>query len=81
MPQSKALTSGALTFFSAFTTFSCLSLQNRLAVRIHKAHNFHAVTVFLNMTSTRLPALLAGEAVGEKGKLGSGGTKSFESGG
>jgi hypothetical protein len=39
------------------------------------------VTVFLNMASTKLAAMLARKAVGDRGKLGSGRTKSFVSGG
>ena len=66
MLQNKASTSCALTFCSAFAIFSHLALQDRLAlVGTRKVYNFHAVTVFLSMTSGRLPALLAGYVSGE----------------
>jgi hypothetical protein len=56
----------ALTFYSGLATFSCLALQRRVfLVGIHEVHNFHTVTVFQSMRSSRLPASSAGHAGGK----------------
>ena len=56
----------ALTFYSGLAIFSCLALRRMVfLVGIHEVHNFHTVTVFQSMRSSRLPASSAGYAGGK----------------